>query len=85
MFKGDALDADIAEPAHPGSEDLLLDGQFHFVLSGIGVAGKADVDPEPVVLTPEGSVFPAESLIKFDLLETPPIDEHHAAPLEMPP
>ena len=83
MFEADALDPDVVQPPDARSKNLLLDCQFNLVLTWVRIAGKSDVDRQPVVLTPERAVLLSEFLVKLDLLQLLSVHEHHPAPQQM--
>ena len=85
VLEGNPFHADVAQTARPRSKHLLLDRQLNLVLGRVCIAGKSRVDRQPVVLAPEGAVLPAELLVELDLLQPPPIHEHHAAVQQMLP
>jgi hypothetical protein len=84
MLERDPLDTKVTEAGCPGSKYLFLDCQFDLVLCGICIAGKSDVDREPIMLTPKSTVSPGQVLVKFDLLEAAAVRKHGAATLDMP-
>ena len=85
VFEVDAFDPDVVQPSRSRGKNLLLDDQLHIVPGRVRVAGKSDMDRQPVVLTPEGALFLSEFPVELNLLQPLPVHEHHPAPQQMRP